>query len=139
MDTKQIVTKAQGKIILRVVWITHIPTLYGFYRQHYHLGILPFITFCSTYLYWHNPRNDWRRWMDMVIVNVAFAYQNYQSLFMTTRNAYWFWFLSAFSSYWLGWMAYKRGFIWSSVYIHSLLHIFGSIGCCVLYSGDYLE
>jgi hypothetical protein len=109
--------------------------MYALYRGHYALAPVPGGVFLTSINYWGNPGDAWRRQLDMVYVVAAFLYQSFLAREAQYATAYYLLSSIGLASYPIGWLAYLRGDIWLSVYIHSIIHMAGNLANVALYSG----
>ena len=130
-----ILEKEQYTVLYRVSYLSLFSAVYAFYREHYHLAIVPGSVFLSSIHYWKKPDYSYRRYLDMTVVKSAVIYQHYMAYNAEYANMYYTILYIAMLSYPIGLYYYNKKDYWKSTYAHMMLHIVANIGNIVLYSG----
>lgn len=127
---------AHGWTIWYISLIHFFTSLYALVNQHYVLSFFGFGSLGTSVNYWRYPlRNSWRRYFDICFVQLTFYFHLYYALMMTTGNAYIFFTGSGIICYGIS-NYFTNKNIFFATYFHILVHMFGSIGNAVLYSGE---
>jgi hypothetical protein len=132
------VPRPQANYILYLSGLSFVSAFYGFYRGHYFFACLPLTVACTTILYWINPIDCWRRYIDMF---VAIGGMTVQLLFAINAEyaiPYYLFKISAMICYPIGHYFHNLGHIWLGTLWHSGIHILGNIANVILYSGYIL-
>jgi hypothetical protein len=123
--------------IVKVSYLSFISSFYAFYQGYYDLSLVPFSVGCSSILYWTYPDYSWRRYFDIIVVQIGLWYQCYR-----VWNAdYWLYYYSFTSLsilfFMIGIFSYYR---WKSMEIsvitHCMLHILANLSNIIVYSGN---
>ena len=134
--------------IYRVSFISFLSSIYAIYCECYDLAAVPGGVFLTSVNYWRNPVYGWRRNLDMSYVACALIYQNYRAyhLLMSSSSssssssqipgllAYYTLMGIGMGCYWLSLHLYKKKDIWSSTYVHCLVHLLANIANVLLYN-----
>ena len=121
--------------IYRISYLSFISCIYGLYREHYSVAIVPGSVFLTSIHYWKKPDYSYRRYLDMGVVQSALIYQNYMAYNAQYATMYYTILSIAVLSYPVGIYYYNKKDYWKSTSAHILLHILANIGNIVLYTG----
>jgi len=140
IETGLIFPKKEYNLVFKTCFfhINHI--IFAFYYEMYFCGYIDIILFGTSLNYWRYPLNiSIRRYIDITWVSISISYHLYLSLYLKTLlstmiilNGI---FMYPLSNYYL----YIDKNYKYSAYLHSLLHVFCSIGACILYKHSYEE
>jgi len=131
-----VLEKEQYTLIYNMSNTLLIPILYSIYRGHYFLTVAPSAVLITSKIYWCNPvYNSYRRYIDMLVVQLAVWYQ-----ILTARNAEYanihsIFVVLGYLCYPMGYYVYNRGDWWMATYFHIALHMCANVGSVILYSG----
>jgi len=133
---------SQHFVIWRLAWTSLPSFVYGLYRGHTDLSIVPLGIFITSMIYWSHPvRNSWRRYTDMSVVFTGLIYQGIRARNAENCTYYYVVVSVAVICYPLSnYVATKYpnlciGTIWVSTLLHGLIHVLGNISNVILYSG----
>lgn len=107
--------------------------LYGLYKKQYKLAIYPLTTFLTSINYWRHPENNWRRYLDQIVVRGSLVSQTIQGISMPNFHSYLITMILSTSCYPISYI-YQNKYLPMTVFLHSLLHIGGNIANIILYS-----
>ena len=109
--------------------------MYAVYNGHYDLSICTGGVFLTSINYWRYPvYSSWRRYLDIIYVNVALIYQLYAAYKSHCMLHYYLLTFAAIGFYPLGHYYYAKKQFWHSTYAHCALHILANIANLILYS-----
>lgn len=132
------VPRPQANYILYLSSLSFVSALYGFYRGHYFFASVPFAVACTTILYWINPVDCWRRYIDMFVAMGGMVIQLLFAINAEYALVYYIFKISAMLCYPVGHYFHNLGYIWAGTLWHSGIHILGNIANIILYSGYIL-
>lgn len=118
--------------------INHIT--YAFYYEMNMCGYMGIILFGTSINYWRYPlKISIRRYIDITWVSISFSYHIYLGLYLQSLLSLMLIIIGGLmyplSNYFLyNYKNYKY-----SAFLHCLIHVFASIGACVLYKDSYEE
>lgn len=113
----------QYNLIWRTSWLALLSSFYALYNNNYKITISSGCIFISSVNYWRKPDYSWRRYADMVNVNIIFLYNHYYS-YNTIYAKYYYTIISiAIMFYFLGIYYYKNNKLWESTICHIMLHV----------------
>lgn len=132
--------------IYRISFISFLSSIYALQCECYDLAAVPGGVFLTSINYWREPVYGWRRNLDMSYVACALIYQNYRAYHLLSSPSSSSSSLPALLTYYtlmgigmvcysLSVHLYKKKDIWSSTYVHCLVHVLANIANVVLYSG----
>ena len=128
--------------IYRVSFISFFSFMYALHCECYDLAAVPGGVFLTSINYWREPVYGWRRNLDMSYVACALIYQNYRAYHLLSSPSQMPALLTYYTLMGIGMMCYslsvhlyKKKDIWSSTYVHCLVHVLANIANVVLYSG----
>jgi hypothetical protein len=124
----------QYKLIYNVSFLALGTFCYAVHNGHYDFAICSCSVFFTSINYWRKPTYDWRRYIDMACVKIAFIYHLYRAYHSRHMVVYYVLTGIATGFYPLGIYYYKKQRYWSSTYAHCMLHITGNIANLILYS-----
>lgn len=108
---------------------------YALYNQYYILCFMGLGSFGTSLNYWKHPlHNSWRRYFDIIFIQLAFYIHMYYALLITTGYGYMFFTGTGIICYGVS-NYYINKNIFFATFFHILVHVFASIGNAVLYSG----
>jgi len=136
---KTILDKNQYILIYKTSYLSLCSFCYALYNVQYKLSIVPCMVFLSSILYWHNPINSWRRYLDIVVVNICALYQFNFAFRSTYAIPYYIISCIGICFYPIGIYYFKKNNYWKSTYSHILLHIFANFANILLYSGNIID
>ena len=125
----------QSYFIWKASWLSLFSCMYAISQGHTDLAIVPGGVFLTSINYWRYPDYSWRRTLDMNYVKLALSYQIVRSYNSEYATLHVLCMILGVSCFPLSWNYYNNNQIWMSVYIHSMVHVFGNIGNILLYSG----
>ena len=130
--------------IYRISFISFLSSIYAIYCECYDLALVPGGVFLTSVNYWRNPVYGWRRNLDMSYVACALIYQNYRAYHLLLSSssssqipgllAYYTLMGIGMGCYWLSLHLYKKKDIWSSTYVHCLVHLLANTANVLLYN-----
>lgn len=130
--------------IYRISFISFLSSIYAIQCECYDLAAVPGGVFLTSINYWREPVYGWRRNLDMSYVACALIYQTYRAYHLLSSSsssqsqallAYYTLTGVGMMCYFLSLHLYKKKDIWSSTYVHCLVHVLANIANVVLYSG----
>ena len=136
-----------SSFIFRVSFISFLSSIYALHCECYDLAAVPGGVFLTSVNYWRDPVYGWRRNLDMSYVAAALTYQNYRAYHLLSPSSpssssqlpalltYYTLMGIGIGCYPLSVHLYKKKDIWSSTYVHCLVHVLANIANVVLYSG----
>ena len=131
-----ILEKDQYSILYRVSYLALFASLYGCYRQHYELAIVPGSIFLTSINYWRRPDYSWRLYLDLGVVRGMVMYQHIMAFSHENAVPYYAMATSMIVFYLIAQHYYNKKDYWKFVYAHTMVHVCGNIGNVVLYSGQ---
>jgi len=135
----EIIPPEHYNLIWRVSWISLFTSSYAAYNNYYDLALVPGSIFLTSINYWRKPDYSWRRYLDIIVVQIALMYQlirAYNSEYSTTYYSFTF---SGITMFFVGVYYHKKNeekYVWRSTMCHISLHILANIGNVILYSGQ---
>jgi hypothetical protein len=127
--------KQQYNIIYNISYLSLGSCIYAIYNKHYYISICPGGVFLTSINYWRFPDYSWRRYLDLIYVQLALMYQLYKAYNSEYMMYYYLCTFVSIIMYYISNMYYKKEMYWHSIYYHCLLHIFANIANIILYSG----
>ena len=133
--------------IYRISFISFLSSIYAIQCECYDLAAVPGGVFLTSINYWREPVYGWRRNLDMSYVACALIYQTYRAYHLLSSSssssssqsqallAYYTLMGIGMGCYCLSLHLYKKKDIWSSTYVHCLVHVLANSANVVLYSG----
>ena len=126
----------QSRVIRRILFLTLFASLYGVYRGHYDLALVPGSIFFTSIGFWNNPIYDsWWRYADIALVRIGLTYQLYRASTAENGMEYYIATSIAVCSYLISCYMHSIHRTWIAIYLHATLHVFANIGNIMLYSG----
>jgi hypothetical protein len=136
METGTIVSAAQARVIFWISWLAGINAhVWFFHGSRTDLAVAATALWFSSMLYWWKPEYNWRRWVDIVTVQIAWNYQHYCAFGAEKQIEYFLITALACVCYPLGVYFHRRGHTWTGTLCHAGVHLFGNTAVFVLYSG----
>jgi hypothetical protein len=129
------VPRPQANFILYLSVLSFASAAYGFYRGHYFFACVPLAVGFTTILYWLNPTNCWRRYLDLAVAGVGVAIQLFYATNAQYALPYYVVKILALLCYPVGHYFHNLGQIWAGTFWHSGIHILGNLANVILYSG----
>jgi hypothetical protein len=130
-----ILEKSQSILIYRISFLTLVTTLYAIHRGLYSVSLLPVSIFLTSINFWRKPMYDYRRTLDIYVVNSSLSYHHYLAYNAQYANIYYMFIMLAYLSYGYSVYMFKRN-KWLSTFAHMVLHVLINIACIILYSGN---
>jgi hypothetical protein len=125
-------TQNQSNLIYRTSYLLAFSSVYGFYKGHY-MSIFPFLSFLSSVNHWRDPRYDWKRSIDLIVVRNSITVHSILAYSMKYSLYYYYLLAVSLALYPLSWYFYNKKQYLISTYIHCLYHITCNMGCIILY------
>lgn len=125
----------QSSVLLRTSFITILSIGYSYYREYYDFTFSTTAVQIASIMYWSNPEYNWKRKLDMFIANFSVLYHCVRAYKSECYVHFYTCTMLGTLCYLSSWKLYKQNKIWSSVYLHSGVHIFFNIAILLLYSG----
>ena len=141
-----------SSFIFRVSFISFLSSIYALHCECYDLAAVPGGVFLTSVNYWRNPVYGWRRNLDMSYVAAALTYQNYRAYHLLSPSSpssppspssssqlpalltYYTLMGIGIGCYQLSVHLYKKKDIWSSTYVHCMVHVLANIANVLLYN-----
>ena len=117
-------------------YLSLVSFAYAVYRNYIFLCIVPGSVFLSSILYWQRPDYSWRRYVDMIVVQLGLWYQCYIAWYSEMGILYYITVVLCCISFLLGVHYYQKRNLLMSTIFHLLVHSIGNIGNVILYSGQ---
>ena len=115
--------------------------MYALYCECYDLAAVPGGVFLTSVNYWREPVYGWRRNLDMSYVACALVYQNYRAYHLLSSSSQMSALLTYYTLMGIGMVCYKLSVhlykkkdIWSSTYVHCLVHVLANTANVFLYN-----
>ena len=134
MTSTTILPKEQYSILYKASYMALAASLYGVYRQHYHVAIVPASIFLTSINYWRHPDYSWRLQLDLAVVRTMVAYQHLMAWRMEQAIPYYVCAALMIVFYMFGHHNFNKKNYWAFTYFHFMVHLSGNIGNVVLYS-----
>ena len=132
-------------------FISFLSSIYALHCECYDLAAVPGGVFLTSVNYWRNPVYGWRRNLDMSYVAAALTYQNYRAYHLLSPSSpsssssssssqlpalltYYTLMGIGIGCYSLSVHLYKKKDIWSSTYVHCMVHVLANIANVLLYN-----
>lgn len=135
MNHNCILPYAQYNYLWRISWLALGATAYAMYNNHYEFAPFTFMVFLTSINYWRKPDYSWRRYCDMVAVQIAFWYHIVRAYQSEYHTIYYITAWTAAGCFPISIYYYKKNMYWHSTYSHSMIHILGNMSHIILYSG----
>ena len=129
-----ILEKDQYNLLWRSSWCSFASAVYGTYRQQYGISIAEFAVFLSSINFWRYPLNDWRKYLDILVVQCALYVHLLRAYNTQYSIQYYSIMFVAFLCYGVGEYFYRKKQYELSTYSHMMLHILANLANIVLYS-----
>ena len=124
-------------LIYKASYLAIFSFSYACYREQYSMAIVPGGVFVTSINYWRYPiKNCWRRKLDMSYVNFCIFYNIVRAYNAQNQNQYYFVLFMGITCYLLSIYYYNQHKLWTSTYLHCLVHVFGQVSNIILYSGE---
>ena len=127
--------------IYRVCFISFFSLMYALHCECYDLAAVPGGVFLTSINYWREPVYGWRRNLDMSYVACALIYQNYRAYHLLSSPSQMQALLTYYTLMGIGMVCYKLSVclykkkdIWSSTYVHCLVHVLANTANVLLYN-----
>ena len=128
--------------IFRLSFISFLSSMYALHCECYDLVAVPGGVFLTSINYWRNPVYGWRRNLDMSYVAASLTYQNYRAYLLLSSSSsqqlalltYYTLVGIGIGCYQLSVHLYKKKDIWSSTYVHCLVHVVANTANVLLYN-----
>ena len=130
-----ILEKDQYNLLWRSSWCSFASAAYGTYRQQYDISIAEFAVFLSSINFWRYPLNDWRKYLDILVVQCALYVHLLRAYNTQYSIQYYSIMFVAFLFYGGGEYFYRKKQYVISTYSHMMLHILANLANIVLHSG----
>lgn len=128
-----VLPKDQSNYLWKLSWISLPASLYGFWNGHTDTAIVPLCVWITSLNYWRHPKKDFRRLLDMAVVQLGVSYVLYRAYHIGADYRYFATMLSALAFYPVqhALMPYS---LWASTITHGFIHILGNVGNFMLFS-----
>lgn len=127
--------------IYRLSFISFFSFIYALYCECYDLAAVPGGVFLTSINYWREPVYGWRRNLDMSYVASSLVYQNYRAYHLLSSPSQTPALITYYTLMGIGMMCYslsvhlyKKKDIWSSTYVHCLVHVLANTANVFLYN-----
>ena len=126
----------QYKHLYRTSYLFLFTCLYGMFRGHYNIAVVPGAFFLTSVNYWRRPvYHSFRRYLDLTVVRTLPLYHHYIVYNAQYANIYFSCFIIGILSYIISCYFYNKKEYWNNIYYHIILHLMANIGTCIVYSG----
>ena len=98
---------------------------------HYDVTIVAGSILSTSLLYWRYPIYGFRRTLDMTVVHTGLSYMLWGAYGSSHNGLYYSCIGLCLAAYAGSLVAYRRGHLWLSTYLHSYVHIGGNIANAV--------
>ena len=134
----EIIPPEHYNLIWRVSWICFFNSLYAAYNKYYDLSLALGSIFLTSINYWRKPDYSWRRYLDIIVVQLGFMYQLTKAYNSEYSLIYYSFTFSGITMFFVGVYYYNKNeekYLWRSTMCHISLHVLANIGNVILYSG----
>jgi hypothetical protein len=123
--------------ILRVSHLSFLSAVYAFWKQcPIEIQLVPLSVGCSSVFYWKMPDTSWRRYLDILVVQIALWFQCYRVWNAEYSLLYYGITGAGITCFIVGLLSYYH---WRSYGIstatHCMLHILANLANLIVYSG----
>lgn len=133
---RTVLPASQFQLIWRLSWLSLLSGIVALACRHFDLFWVPLGVWLTSINYWRHPDFSWRRYLDIVFVQVALWYQVYRAYGADNRD--WYYSITG-----IGMCCYLVGVYckqvhkstWASTLCHCLVHILGNAANIALYVG----
>ena len=136
IQPKNILLPEQCSVLLKTSTILIFTVGYSYYREYYDFTFSTTAVFVTSIMYWSNPEYNWKRNLDMFISHFSVLHHCVRAYTAERYVPFYFFTMLGVLCYWSSWKLYNQNKIWTSVYLHSGLHIMFNLAVLSLYSGD---
>ena len=126
----------QSSFLFRSSFMMLLSVGYSYYRGYYDFTISTMMVQIASIVYWHKPEYNWKRNLDMFIAIGSIVYHCIRAYKSECHVQFYSFTTLGTICYFTSWKVYKQNKIWSSVYLHSSVHLLYNIAILSLYSGD---
>ena len=137
-DQQPILEKEQYNIIYKLSYIHVLSSVYGYMYQPSSLSLFNLSSTLTSVTYWYLPLNNWRRYLDIVVVNSNMIYNLYSAYYSIYGYYYYLIILGVATSFGISHYYYYKHDYWTSTLFHILVHLYGFMGNMILFSGNIL-
>jgi hypothetical protein len=128
-----IVPKHHANLILKLAYLSIFSSPFAIYQGYYLHSLIPLSVSLTTLLYWEKPTYGLRRYIDIGVVSSGYLYNFYN--ICGSEYIVWFYVIKIISilCYVIGWYYHSKGLISYGTFFHCGIHVFGHMGCIILY------
>jgi hypothetical protein len=149
LEEEYVMEEKYSCCIFRVSFISFLSSVYALYCGCYDLAAVPGSVFLTSVNYWRKPVYGWRRNLDMSCVALALTYQNYSAYLLLSSSSvmshdsssqlpalltYYTLMGLGIGCYHLSVNLYEKKYIWSSTYVHCMVHVLANTANVLLYN-----
>lgn len=135
IQPKYILLPEQCSVLLQTSVIPIFAVGYSYYREYYDFTISTTAVFAASIMYWSKPEYNWKRNLDMFIANFSVLYHCVRAYKSERYVPFYLFTMLGVICYMSSWKLYNQNKIWTSVYLHSGVHILFNLAILSLYSG----
>ncbi len=107
----------------------------AYYKEVYDIVFVASCITITSQIYWSKPKNDWRRWLDIITVFICWNYQHYRAYQAELWMQYAIITLIATGFYPMSLVFHKKGYIWAGTVCHGFMHTLGYVAASYLTLG----
>jgi len=135
IQPKIILLPEQSSILLQTSFITLLSIGYSYYREYYDFTFTTTAVQITSIMYWSKPEYNWKRNLDMFLANCSVLYHCVRAYKAERYVLFYSFTMLGVLCYLSSWKLYNQNKIWTSVYLHSGVHIMFNLAILSLYSG----
>jgi len=135
IQPKNILLPEQCSVLLKTSVIPIFAMGYSYYREYYDFTFSTTAVFTASIMYWSKPEYNWKRNLDMFLANCSVFYHCVRAYNAERYVLFYSFTMLGVLCYLFSWKLYNQNKIWTSVYLHSGVHIMFNLAILSLYSG----
>ena len=126
----------QSRVVQGMSWWGLGSGLLGISQGKVVMGSVVCVAAFIAYAYWWRPKNNWRRWLDMLMIQVLLWWHMYAALELPGSFKAWYFAITVCGAlfYALSWVTLKRGETWLGVIMHMALTACANLSLFTIYS-----
>lgn len=133
---EEFLPKDQANIIFAISFLIIFTSIYAFSKKYYDVVFFCILAFFTSINHWHDAQFGFRRNVDMLVVNVGFAYIFIRAIILGIKSVlFWFFFLAVGICFVATMHLYHQGHVWMSTLVHCVLHLCGNSTVVLFCSG----
>lgn len=121
----------------RTSWLSLLSSLYALYVNLPDMSFVSFMLYCTSLLYWSNPRYNYIRNIDITMAISSVYYHVWKAYYNEYGNIYIMKLSFIILLYPFSWYLHYKKQYWLSIYAHGLLHLIGNISNILFYNHLY--